>query len=128
MLPGVRTVASRAVSAGQPRPVALAGAELREWMALRRVCEGAVTKLVAHWLDHGRPVPCYLPDVLDDLTCGGLIALADPDPMLSGMRRAIITPAGRTRYLQLCAKRCPDSESPRRKRTDNDAFEPCPEV
>ncbi|MGH3939484.1 MAG: hypothetical protein ACRDTG_12815 [Pseudonocardiaceae bacterium] len=92
------------VNTGQCPSRTLAGTELREWMALRRVSEGAVTKLGTHWLDHGRPVPCFLPDTLNDLTHTGLITLTDPDPLLGGRHRATITPTGHTHYRQLYAK------------------------
>ncbi|MGH3914768.1 MAG: hypothetical protein ACRDTC_15370 [Pseudonocardiaceae bacterium] len=97
-------MAGRAVNTDQFPPKALTGTALREWMALRRVGEGAVTKLGTHWLDHGRPVPCFLPDTLNDLTHTGLITLTDPDPLLGGRHRATITPAGHTHYRQLCAE------------------------
>lgn len=53
-------------------------------LALRRVSRGRVAKLGDHWLDGGRPVPCFLPEALDELSEAGLLGLADPDPDNAG--------------------------------------------
>ncbi|MGH8571613.1 MAG: hypothetical protein ACREX8_03425, partial [Gammaproteobacteria bacterium] len=77
----------------------LSGAELVEWIALRRVCGGGVAMVGGSWFDLGRLVPCYLPDTLDGLRRDGLIALTEVDEW--GLRRAAATLAGRARYVEL---------------------------
>lgn len=45
----------------------LTGTELLDWIALRRVSEGGVALHGLEHLDHGRKMPCYLPDVFSRL-------------------------------------------------------------
>lgn len=92
---------------GQPSscsPLPLPGAELIEWIALRRVNGGGVARLCRRWFDFGRSVPCYLPDTLDDLRDRALIALVDLEGCV-GLRRAVMTRAGSLRYVELSARR-----------------------
>ncbi|MGH3913362.1 MAG: hypothetical protein ACRDTC_08130 [Pseudonocardiaceae bacterium] len=84
----------------------LSGVELVERIALRRVGGGGVVMLGAHYLDHGRKVPCYLPEVFGRLADTGLTALLDPDHP-GGLRRVVITSPGRVRYQELSAMRSP---------------------
>lgn len=89
-----------------PPLLPLPGAELVEWLALRRVCGGGVARVGARWCDLGRLVPDYLDDPLDDLHRTGLVVLAEVDEW--GLRRAAVTPAGRARFVELSAPRHPD--------------------
>ena len=81
--------------------------ELLVWLTFRRVERGGVAKLEGCYLDGGRPIPSYLPSILDELTAGGLLALAAPG--LNGvlMRRVSLTDAGQYRYKVLCKQRQP---------------------
>lgn len=103
-LPGLVLVAG-----GVPRR--LAGIELLDWLALRRVGEGGVAMLGSHYLDRGRRVPCFLPEALRRLAEGKLTELLDSDSP-GGLRRVVITSRGRARYRELSAMRglgpCPD--------------------
>ncbi|MGH3837590.1 MAG: hypothetical protein ACRDSF_18095 [Pseudonocardiaceae bacterium] len=81
----------------------LAGADLYDWIALRRVAGGGVTQASGCWLDSGHRVPGYVADALTQLLAGGLVALADQDPY--GMRRLTLTDSGATRYTWLCQQR-----------------------
>lgn len=82
----------------------LTGDDLFAWLALRRVEYRRLTKLGGRYLDHGRPVSCFLPDVLDDLIQAGVLSLGDPDPMAGGMRRLAMTDAGFAQYITLCER------------------------
>ncbi|MGQ0717525.1 MAG: hypothetical protein ACT4NP_09465 [Pseudonocardiales bacterium] len=74
----------------------LAGADLYDWMALRRVSEGGIAKMGDCWLESGHRVPGYVASSLTELVAGGLVALADQDPY--GLRRSALTDAGTVRY------------------------------
>lgn len=74
---------------------------MSEWLALRRVSRGRVAKLGDHWLDARRPVPCFLPDALNELIQAGLVTLADPDADNAVQRRATLTDVGLSRYAAL---------------------------
>jgi hypothetical protein len=78
---------------------AAAESDVPAWLALRRAQRGTVTKVDGDYLDHGRPMPDYLTDALDNLTRTGFMILADPDP--GGVRRASITQAGLDRLAAL---------------------------
>jgi len=84
--------------------VTLTGDDLFAWLALRRVEYRRLTELGGRYLDHGRPVSCFLPDVLDDLIQAGVLTLSDPDPMAGDMRRLAMTDAGHARYVTLCER------------------------
>lgn len=79
----------------------LTGPDLFAWIALRRVHGGRVTQLGGDYFDGGCPVPCFLPEVLDELITAGLVALTGPDPMAAGTHRVTITDAGYARYADL---------------------------
>jgi hypothetical protein len=67
----------------------LTGADLYDWMALRRVSEGGVTQAGDCWLESGHWVPGYVADALTELLAGGLVALADQEtPTACGGRRS----------------------------------------
>ena len=70
-------------------------------IAMRRVSRGGVGKLNGHWLDGGRPVPCFLPDALDSLIRERLVTLAEPNRDSAGQHRATLTDLGSMRYAAL---------------------------
>ncbi|MGQ0776397.1 MAG: hypothetical protein ACT4NY_18555 [Pseudonocardiales bacterium] len=84
------------------RPRRLTGPELLDWIALRRVREGGVAMLDAHYLEHGREVPCYLPETFRRLAGAELTELLDPD-YPGGPCRVVLTSHGRARYQELNA-------------------------
>lgn len=83
----------------------LTGADLYDWIALRRVSTGAMAKLGDRWLEGGRHVPGYVSDALTALCERGLVTQSDPEQATDGMARAALTAAGISRYLQLCRRR-----------------------
>ncbi|MEO7195966.1 MAG: hypothetical protein ABIZ05_14320 [Pseudonocardiaceae bacterium] len=80
--------------------VPLAGAEVYEWVALRRVRCGGVTRVGDRWLDSGHQMPDYVAGALAGLLVGGLVMLVDPD--LGAVARVALTNAGADRYEGLC--------------------------
>lgn len=82
---------------------ALAGTDLLDWIALRRVSDGGVTNLDGCWLDGGRRVPGYVTETLGELLAAGLIVLADQQS--GGMRRSTLTDCGAARYQRLAQQR-----------------------
>ncbi|MGQ0775056.1 MAG: hypothetical protein ACT4NY_11670 [Pseudonocardiales bacterium] len=56
------------------------------------------------YVDWGRKVPCYLPEVFDRLAESGLTDLLDAN-CSAGLRRVVCTPRGLDRYQALTAKR-----------------------
>ena len=82
----------------------LAGVEVYEWIALRRVCGGGVTKVDHRWLESGHRVPGYVTNSLATLLAGGLVMLVDPGPSAETMARVALTSAGAARYEQLCQR------------------------
>jgi hypothetical protein len=63
----------------------LTGADLYDWIALRRVSGGGMAKLGDRWLDSGHRVPGYVTEALVVLRGDGLVTLADSQP--GGMAR-----------------------------------------
>jgi hypothetical protein len=80
----------------------LTGTDLHYWIALRRVLDGEVTRLDGRWRDHEHLVPGYVTDALDELLRGGLVTLAELDPMVDGTALAALTTAGIAHFKQLC--------------------------
>jgi len=104
-------------SVARGRSRRLTGTELLDWIGLRRVRQGGVAIFGTHYLDHGRTVPCFLPETFRRLTETELTELLDQDHP-GGPRRVVITPDGQCRYHELSAKRSPTPEpnqSPGRK-------------
>ena len=85
----------------RPIPRPLAGPDLYAWMALRRVHGGGVARFEGCYYDSGRRMPCFLPDVFDELAEAGLLTLAEPDPGTAGLRRAALTSEGCARLAAL---------------------------
>lgn len=83
----------------------LRGADLYDWIVLRRVSAGGVAKLGDWWLEYGRRMPGYVTDALPELCQRELVALSDPDPTAGGLARAALTHPGTNRYEQLCRQR-----------------------
>jgi hypothetical protein len=82
----------------------LAGAEISEWVALRRVNGGGVAQVGYRWVESGHRLPGHLAVALRGLLAGGLIRLADPDLTRGIIRRAVLTHAGTDRYERLCQR------------------------
>jgi hypothetical protein len=81
----------------------LAGAEVYEWIALRRVSIGGVTKVGHRWLESGHQVPGYLANSLAALRARGLVMLLDPKPTAADtITRVALTSTGAARYERLC--------------------------
>lgn len=53
---------------------------VNEWLALRRVHEGAVAAVEGRFFNHGRPVADYLAAALDELIRSEYLALSPADP------------------------------------------------
>jgi len=93
--------------------MSLTGTGLVDWIALRRVREGGVAIHGSGYVDHGRRVPCYLPEAFDRLAEAGLTDLRDAD--YPGQRGVVLTPRGRIRYQELesCTLPCRHPSTPR---------------
>jgi hypothetical protein len=70
-------------------------------MALRRACTGRVARFEGCYYDSGRRVPCFLPDVFDELIESGLLTLTEPDPGSAGWCRVALTSTGHARFAAL---------------------------
>ncbi|MFY9806602.1 MAG: hypothetical protein WCC38_18655 [Pseudonocardiaceae bacterium] len=81
----------------------LAGTDLYDWMALRRVKAGGIALRGDHWLEHGRRIPGYVAGALAASCDSSAVTLAEPDHWR--MRRAALTNAGSARFQQLCRQR-----------------------
>ncbi|MGH3602051.1 MAG: hypothetical protein ACRDQH_17535, partial [Pseudonocardiaceae bacterium] len=57
----------------------VAGADLYDWMALRRVSGGGIARMGDHWLEHGHRIPGYVADALGVMCDNGVVALAELD-------------------------------------------------
>lgn len=73
--------------------------DLCDWIALRCVRMGNLSKLGDCWLDNGQRVPNYSRQVLARLLAEGLVALAVPDQ--DGGQELILTDRGLGRYERL---------------------------
>ena len=82
----------------------LAGAEVYEWVALRRVSIGGVTKVDHRWLESGHQIPGYLARALARLLASRLVMLPDPHPDPAVGARVALTNDGNDRYERLCQK------------------------
>jgi len=82
----------------------LTGTELLDWIGLRRVREGGVALYDSGYVQWGRKVPCYLPEIFDRLISAELIELLD-SACSREPRRVVLTSCGRDRYQELTAKR-----------------------
>jgi hypothetical protein len=94
-------VADRRVTPAMTR---LAGAEISEWVALRRVNGGGVAQVGGRWVESGHRLPGHLGVALGGLLAGGLIRLVNLDPTTGLTRRAVLTHAGVERYERLCQR------------------------
>lgn len=72
---------------------------VNEWLALRRVHEGGVTRLGDRFFNEGRPVADYLAAAFDELIRCELLALGRATP--SGQQQVCVTHAGQARYAEL---------------------------
>lgn len=83
----------------------LSGADLYDWIALRRVNDEGVVRVGEWWLDRGHRVPGYVTDALAELYRRELVVLGDPDSTAGYMARAALTDSGSARYVVLCQVR-----------------------
>ena len=90
------------LSVARPGTRRLTGTELLDWIALKRVRQGGVAVLGSHYLDHGRRVPCFLPEAFRRLADAGLTELLDSS-LPGGLHRVVITLGGQSRYQELSA-------------------------
>lgn len=81
----------------------LAGSQLYDWIALRRVSGGGVATKDGRWFYVGRRVPGYVADTLPALHQAGLLRVDAPS--VSGIARVALTEAGIARYDALCQQR-----------------------
>jgi hypothetical protein len=81
----------------------LTGADLYDWMALRRVSAGGIARMGDHWFDHGPQIPSDVADALAILCDSSAVALAELGG--SGLQRAALTDTGSARFQQLCRHR-----------------------
>jgi hypothetical protein len=81
----------------------LAGSELYDWFALRRVSNGDVTTKDGRWFYAGRRVPGYVADTLPALHQAGLLRANAPN--VSGIAWVALTETGIARYDALCQQR-----------------------
>jgi hypothetical protein len=88
----------------------LIGADLYDWIGLRRVNGGRVVKLGERWLQSGYPVADYVAQALSALHTGGFITLT-PDLRTGVTAHASLTPHGTLRYQQLCHQRQTEREA-----------------
>ncbi len=102
----------------------LTGPDFFEWMGLRRVRRGGLTRWEGHYYDHGNPVHGWLiPDIIDELLKEGLLELGDLDK--SGMRQVALTETGLTHYRVLCKRqRHQDLVAPRARPHHRDPGRP----
>ncbi|MGH3781839.1 MAG: hypothetical protein ACRDRO_14755 [Pseudonocardiaceae bacterium] len=103
--PADESVSAASADTARPAltPPPLAGADLYDWMALRRVSGGGIAKMGDHWFDHGRRIPGYVADALTVLCDNGVVTLAELDAW--GMQRAAMTNTGTARHQQLRRQR-----------------------
>ena len=83
----------------------LSGADLSDFIALRRVCGRAdfrVLQVGQEFFQAERPLLPFVGDGVRGLIEVGHATLADPEPESGGARVVVPTAAGRTRYEQLC--------------------------
>jgi hypothetical protein len=85
----------------------LTGADLTDFLILHRVSrhrKSRVARLGDRYFDSGFRTLPFLTDGFATLIEIGHLALGAPDPDSCDMQRVTITPEGRARYEQLCAK------------------------
>jgi hypothetical protein len=79
----------------------LAGSEVFEWVALRRVNHGGVAQVNGRWVESSHRLPGHLAVALGGLLARRLIRLTNPDPTTGLTGTASFTHAGIDRYEQL---------------------------
>jgi len=81
----------------------LAGSDLYDWIALRRISGSGIARVGDRWFDGGPRVPGYVADALTALCEDGLVRLVNLEKM--AMARVALTDAGAIRYEHLCRQR-----------------------
>jgi len=84
--------------------VTLSAAEHFEWLALRRVSRGGMTRdQGSGFVDFGQPLGEFLAEVVTELIEQQLLDIGEASPR-DGLARVRHTDAGQARYAQLCRK------------------------
>ncbi|MGH3904847.1 MAG: hypothetical protein ACRDTE_11755 [Pseudonocardiaceae bacterium] len=95
----------RAVSEDWRTREPLTGTDLTDFLALRRVCgraESRVRSLGQQYVENGRPLLPFLADSVTALIEVGHLTLGEPDPALCDTTRPVlVTATGRARYEAL---------------------------
>ena len=94
------------VSEGWRSRELLTGADLSDFIALRRVCgrsDSHVTQVGEGLYDGERPLLCHVEDGVRMLIEVGFATLGEPDPEC-GRQPVTVTPEGRARYEDLCQR------------------------
>ena len=81
----------------------LVGRDLLDWIVLRRVSNGTVTRFVRVWCYRGRKMGDHLVPVLEWLLADGLIMFVSDDP--AGQQRVLLTDTGCARFSELDQRR-----------------------
>ncbi len=96
----------RAVSEDWRTREPLTGTDLIDFLALRRVCgraESRVRSLGEHYVENGRPLLPFLADSVTALIEVGHLTLGEPAPESGDPTRPVmVTATGRARYEALC--------------------------
>lgn len=101
-----RVESSPVVSEGWRSRVLLAGADLSDFIALRRVCgrtDSRVTQVGDDFYDGERQLLSHVEDGVRMLIEVEFATLGEPDPE-DGRRSVAATPDGRRRYEELCER------------------------
>lgn len=83
----------------------LSGADLTDFLALRRVCghpDSRVDRAGDCYVENERPVLPFLADGLTALIEVGHLVLGEPGPASGARRPLMVTASGRARYEELC--------------------------
>ena len=83
----------------------LTGTDLIDFLALRRVCgraDSRIGKVGDDYVENGHPLLLFLADSLTTLIEVGHVTLGEPDTASCGIRPITVTTSGRARYEELC--------------------------
>ncbi|MCA1676690.1 MAG: hypothetical protein LC799_32475 [Actinobacteria bacterium] len=81
----------------------LSAAEHFEWLALRRVNRGGMTRCGTGFVDFGQPLGEFLAEVVGELVEQDLLEVGEVSPR-DGLARVWHTDTGQARYAELCRK------------------------
>lgn len=83
----------------------LSGTDVRDFVALRRVCghpDSRVDRVGDRYVENEHPVLPFLADGLTALIEVGHLVLGEPGPASGAGRALMVTAGGRARYEELC--------------------------